>query len=105
MIHLNDSKAPFGGRMDRHEHLGAGLIGVPALQRLLTDPRLAGVTYYLETPGMEEGYDAVNVDQICRRARMAKGSLYRHYRLASIAELLARVLRRTTPGGLAFTPR
>ena len=61
MIHLNDSKAPFGGRMDRHEHLGAGLIGVPALQRLLTDPRLAGVTYYLETPGMEEGYDAINV--------------------------------------------
>jgi deoxyribonuclease IV len=61
MIHLNDSKSAFGSRLDRHQHLGAGEIGVPGLRRLLTSPRLAGVTYFLETPGMDEGYDAINV--------------------------------------------
>jgi deoxyribonuclease-4 len=60
MIHLNDSKATFGSRMDRHEHLGAGAIGAAGLARILTHPDLRHVTYYLETPGMDEGYDAVN---------------------------------------------
>jgi deoxyribonuclease-4 len=61
MIHLNDSKAALGSRADRHEHLGAGSIGVVGLHHLLTSPRLARVTYYLETPGMDGGYDAINV--------------------------------------------
>ena len=60
MIHLNDSKAALGSRMDRHEHLGAGAIGAAGLARILTHPDLRHVTYYLETPGMDEGYDAVN---------------------------------------------
>jgi deoxyribonuclease IV len=60
MIHLNDSKAQLGSRMDRHEHLGAGSIGAQGLSRILTHPDLGHVTYYLETPGMDEGYDAVN---------------------------------------------
>ncbi len=61
MVHLNDSKSERGSRSDRHEHIGAGLIGGPGLARVLTHPDLAGATYYLETPGMDEGYDAVNV--------------------------------------------
>jgi len=62
MIHLNDSKATRGARLDRHEHLGAGEMGAGAgLARLLTHPALAHVVYYLETPGMDQGYDAVNV--------------------------------------------
>ena len=61
MIHLNDSKSALGSRLDRHEHLGAGNIGETGLREILTNPRLAHVTYYLETPGMDEGYDAVNV--------------------------------------------
>ncbi len=60
MIHLNDSRAILGSRMDRHEHLGAGAIGATGLARILTHPGLRHVTYYLETPGMDEGYDAVN---------------------------------------------
>jgi deoxyribonuclease IV len=60
MIHLNDSKARLGSRLDRHEHLGAGAIGVEGLRRILTHPDLGHVTYYLETPGMDEGYDAIN---------------------------------------------
>jgi deoxyribonuclease IV len=61
MVHLNDSKSERGSRSDRHEHIGAGRIGPAGLARILTHPGLAGVTYYLETPGMDEGYDAVNV--------------------------------------------
>jgi deoxyribonuclease-4 len=61
MIHLNDSKSEIGSRLDRHEHLGAGRIGARGLGHLLRHPALAHVTYYLETPGMDEGYDAVNV--------------------------------------------
>jgi deoxyribonuclease IV len=61
MIHLNDSKADRGSRYDRHEHLGAGRIGATGLGHLLRHPALAGVPCFLETPGMEEGYDALNV--------------------------------------------
>jgi deoxyribonuclease-4 len=61
MVHLNDSKSELGSRLDRHEHLGAGRIGPTGLRHLLTHPSLAHATYYLETPGMDEGFDAVNV--------------------------------------------
>ena len=61
MVHLNDTRSGLGSRTDRHEHIGAGQIGEAGLRRLLIQPRLAGVTYILETPGMEDGYDAVNV--------------------------------------------
>ncbi len=68
MVHLNDSKAERGSRIDRHEHLGAGRIGHAGLHRLLTHPALAGVPHYLETPGMDEGYDALNVANALRIA-------------------------------------
>jgi len=61
MVHLNDTRSGLGSRTDRHEHIGAGQIGEAGLRRLLVHPRLAGVTYILETPGMEDGYDAINV--------------------------------------------
>ncbi len=62
MVHLNDSKSERGLALDRHEHLGAGPDRrAPGSARLLTHPDLAARAYYLETPGMDEGYDAVNV--------------------------------------------
>jgi deoxyribonuclease IV len=61
MIHLNDSKSQLGSRLDRHEHVGAGEIGERGMAHLLRHPRLADVAWYVETPGMEEGYDAINV--------------------------------------------
>jgi deoxyribonuclease-4 len=61
MVHLNDSKAERGSKVDRHEHVGAGRIGAAGLAHLLCHPSLAHVAYYLETPGMDVGYDAVNV--------------------------------------------
>jgi deoxyribonuclease-4 len=61
MVHLNDTRSGMGSRTDRHEHIGAGQIGPDGLRRLLVHPALASATYYLETPGMDEGYDAVNI--------------------------------------------
>jgi deoxyribonuclease IV len=64
MIHLNDSRAALGSRADRHEHIGAGAIGPAGLRAFLCDPHLARMTFYLETPGMDEGYDAVNAARV-----------------------------------------
>ena len=61
VIHLNDSKSALGSRMDRHEHVGAGQIGEAGMAHILRHPLLAHVAYILETPGMDEGYDAINV--------------------------------------------
>jgi len=61
LVHLNDSRSLLGSRTDRHEHLGAGLIGAQGLRHVLTHPRLRHATYILETPGMDEGYDEVNL--------------------------------------------
>ena len=69
MVHLNDSKAELGSRHDRHEHVGAGRIGAAGLAHLLRHPALAHAAYYLETPGMDEGYDAVNMAEGARPRR------------------------------------
>jgi len=62
MVHLNDSRAERGSRHDRHEHVGAGRIGPVGLGAIVRDPRLPAQTaVMLETPGVDEGYDAVNV--------------------------------------------
>jgi len=70
LVHLNDSRSALGSRSDRHEHLGAGQIGVSGLRQFLQEERLARrTTIVMETPGMEEGFDAVNM----RRARLMYG--------------------------------
>ncbi|HEX6655721.1 MAG TPA: deoxyribonuclease IV [Candidatus Limnocylindria bacterium] len=61
MIHLNDSRSELGSRNDRHEHVGAGRIGPAGLGAFIRDPRLGRVKFMLETPGVDEGYDAVNM--------------------------------------------
>jgi deoxyribonuclease-4 len=62
LVHLNDSRSELGSRNDRHEHVGAGRIGPVGLGAFLRDARLpAQTTVVLETPGADEGYDAVNM--------------------------------------------
>ncbi len=63
MIHLNDSRSERGSRTDRHEHLGAGRIDARGFRHLLTHPLLQGLPFVMETPGMDEGYDLVNLDR------------------------------------------
>jgi hypothetical protein len=61
MVHLNDSSSELASNHDRHQHLGAGRIGSRGLGYLLRHPRLADRPFILETPGMDEGYDRVNL--------------------------------------------
>ncbi len=63
LVHLNDTRSAFASRTDRHEHLGAGRIPVAGLQHVLRHPLLTRATYILETPGMDTGYDAVNMER------------------------------------------
>jgi deoxyribonuclease-4 len=63
-FHLNDSAKPFGSRVDRHAHIGRGLIGKQAFRLLLNDRRFSKVPMYIETPkGQEKGkdLDAINL--------------------------------------------
>ena len=48
-IHLNDSKKELGSRVDRHEHIGKGLLGLEPFRFLLNDPRFRGIPMALET--------------------------------------------------------
>jgi len=49
-MHLNDSKRELGSRVDRHEHIGQGEIGLEAFRCLMNDSRFSAIPMYLETP-------------------------------------------------------
>jgi len=66
MLHLNDSRTVMGSMLDRHEHIAAGQVGPDGMRELLTQPWLATLPALLETPGMDLGYDRINLE----RARM-----------------------------------
>jgi deoxyribonuclease-4 len=53
VFHLNDSKKPCGSRVDRHEHIGKGCLGIEPFRMLLNDPRFSGHAMLLETPKLE----------------------------------------------------
>ena len=58
--HLNDSKKPLGSRVDRHEHIGEGCLGLEPFRHIVNDPRFVETPMYLET---EKGVrDGVNLD-------------------------------------------
>jgi deoxyribonuclease-4 len=49
-FHVNDSKKPLGSRVDRHEHIGEGCLGIEPFRRLVNDPRFSDLPMLLETP-------------------------------------------------------
>jgi deoxyribonuclease-4 len=53
LFHLNDSKKPCGSRVDRHEHIGKGCLGLEPFRRLLNDRRFSQLPMLLETPKLE----------------------------------------------------
>jgi deoxyribonuclease-4 len=59
--HCNDAKAARGSKLDRHQHIGQGSIGIEPFRRLLNDPRLAHAAFIAETPIDEPGDDRRNV--------------------------------------------
>ena len=61
-FHLNDSKKGLGCRVDRHEHIGAGTLGLEPFRFILNDPHFALVPKVIETPkGDNDEMDAVNL--------------------------------------------
>ncbi|MBW1980467.1 MAG: deoxyribonuclease IV [Deltaproteobacteria bacterium] len=64
-IHLNDSRRPLGSRVDRHQHIGAGHIGLAGFQLLVNDPRFQTHPMVLETPkGQTLLEDRKNLDTL-----------------------------------------
>jgi deoxyribonuclease IV len=61
VVHVNDSKTHVGSRVDRHEHIGKGKIGLEAFGRILNHPLLAARAFILETPIDAPGDDRRNV--------------------------------------------
>src|SRR5208282_747591 len=64
--HCNDAKAARGSKLDRHEHIGKGSIGLKPFRRLLNDPRLASAAFIAETPIDEPLDDLTNVNALKR---------------------------------------
>jgi len=67
--HCNDAKAACGSKLDRHQHIGKGSIGLEAFRRLLNDSRLAHSAFIAETPIDEPGDDRRNVSALKRLVR------------------------------------
>jgi deoxyribonuclease IV len=59
--HCNDAKAARGSKLDRHEHIGQGTMGVESFRRLLNDARFAHAAFIAETPVDEPGDEERNV--------------------------------------------
>jgi deoxyribonuclease IV len=59
--HCNDAKAARGSKLDRHEHIGEGTIGIEPFRWLLNDPRFAHSAFVAETPVDEPGDEERNV--------------------------------------------
>jgi len=60
--HMNDARAPRGSRLDRHEHIGQGTMGIEPFRRLLHDPRFARCAFIAETPVDELDDDRRNLE-------------------------------------------
>ena len=62
--HCNDAKATCGSKLDRHEHIGQGKLGLDVFRRLLNDPRTANAAFIAETPIDKPGDDQKNIDAL-----------------------------------------
>lgn len=63
VVHVNDSKDPFGSLRDRHENLGQGQVGDDVFRNLLNHPKTKHLSFIIETPGFDDnGPDKKNID-------------------------------------------
>ncbi|HEY5707066.1 MAG TPA: deoxyribonuclease IV [Terrimicrobiaceae bacterium] len=64
-IHMNDSKAAAGSRVDRHEHIGKGKIGLNAFRYIMREPRFRNIPKVIETPkGRDMAEDVANLAKL-----------------------------------------
>jgi deoxyribonuclease-4 len=64
LIHLNDSKKQPGSRVDRHEHIGQGRIGIRGLQAFICQELFRDVPLIIETPKKSESDDPMNLARV-----------------------------------------
>ncbi|MFH2068585.1 MAG: deoxyribonuclease IV [Candidatus Omnitrophota bacterium] len=64
LIHANDSKAALGSRVDRHDDIGAGQIGLDGFRIIVNHPKLKAIPFILETPKKDPDEDARNLKTI-----------------------------------------
>jgi len=83
IFHCNDAKAGRGSKLDRHQHIGKGSIGLEPFRRLLNDPRLAHATFIAETPIDEPLDDLMNVNALKGLVNNAPASKRRAARSSS----------------------
>ena len=76
--HCNDAKAARGSKLDRHQHIGKGTIGLKPFRRLLNDPRLAHAAFIAETPIDEPLDDLANVKALKRLVKSVSPSKTKH---------------------------
>jgi len=69
-FHLNDSKKDIGSRVDRHEHIGQGALGIEPFRALVNDKRFAKIPMILETPKEEDM--AEDVENLARLRALMK---------------------------------
>ncbi|MEO6964923.1 MAG: TIM barrel protein, partial [Acidobacteriaceae bacterium] len=62
--HCNDAKAERGSKLDRHEHIGEGKIGLEPFRRLLHEPQFARAAFIAETPVDAPGDEVRNVQAL-----------------------------------------
>src|SRR2546430_2723618 len=68
-IHVNDSKTPCGSRVDRHEHIGKGRIGLDVFRFIMRSPRFGKIPKVLETPKNKDlAEDVINLKVLRRLA-------------------------------------
>ena len=68
-IHVNDSKTPCGSRVDRHEHIGKGRIGLDVFRFIMRSPRFRKIPKVLETPKSKDlAEDVINLNTLRRFA-------------------------------------
>jgi deoxyribonuclease-4 len=83
-FHMNDSKKPCMSRVDRHEHIGKGCLGLAPFRRIVNDPRFAKLPMLLETPKVDtpqsrrlsdiDPLDKINLDVLRRLIQSPKTS-------------------------------
>jgi deoxyribonuclease-4 len=74
LIHLNDSRGELGSRLDRHEHIGAGRIGMEGFTNFLRHRCFAGIPLILETPKKHENDDPTNLRTVRSIIRKINGN-------------------------------
>jgi deoxyribonuclease-4 len=74
-IHINDCKGPRGSRLDRHEHIGKGTLGLAAFRRIVNEPLFKHLPMILETPKTNDAgkeMDPVNLAVLRRLLKKKK---------------------------------